>query len=120
MADDPKPPEGQDDSLAARMGKIEERQDDQGGKLDRILGILSGDGKPAEGKEEPEQKGGSPGGIAHEIRAQLEERDRKDAASKAEAERDGTLADLKAKVAELAEKPPGPLPRKVEKIMGWT
>ena len=31
-----------------------------------------------------------------------------------------TVDELKTKVTELAEKPPAPMPRRIEKLMGWS
>lgn len=99
-----------------RLDQLEAKQDALSGKIDQILGIISG--KPKDPELDAQQ--GQPAGIASEIRQQLEARDAKNKADEAEAARNGTLADLQAKVAELAEKPPEPMPRRVEKIMGWT
>lgn len=109
----------QDQALSDRVDQLEAGQQTLGDKLDLIIGKLGGgqgDGAPAAAAGEP---GGDPATIAHEINAQLAERDRKAAAKAADAERDGTLADLKAKVAELTETKPQPMPRRVEKLMGW-
>ena len=48
--------------------------------------------------------------------------DQRDAAAKKKADEDAlknTVSEVKAKVAELAEKAPEPMPRRVERIMGW-
>jgi len=95
-----------------RIDQLEARIEGQESKLDQILGMLSGGSKPdAPAGEAP------PADIASEIREQLAKRDREEAAKRAEAERDGTLASLQAKVAELSEQPPAPMPRRVERIM---
>ena len=99
-----------------RVASLEAGQESLSQKIDKILGLVSGgDGESAHGDE------GSGGGtnIAHEIRAQLEDRDRKakaDADEKAKADR---LAAAEARIAELSEKPPEPMPRRRERIMGW-
>lgn len=94
---------------------VEQRVDSLESKVDQILGIISGqhDGQAPETEE--------PGGtnIAHEIRAQLEEQERRKAAEAAEQSKADRLAAAEAKIAELAEKPPEPMPRRVERIMGW-
>ena len=93
---------------------VEQRVDSLESKVDKILGILSGSDAPAE-QEQPE----AGTNIAHEIRAQLDERDRKAAADAEEQGKADRLAAAEAKIAELAEKPPAPMPRRVERIMGW-
>jgi hypothetical protein len=115
MADDDtdvKPEQG----LDQRVSSLEAGQESLSQKLDKILGIVGGAG-PAEGGHPDEDKGAP--NIAHEIRAQLDQRD---AAAKKQADEDAlknTVGEVKAKVAELAEKPPAPMPRRVERIMGW-
>lgn len=122
MAKDTDPPEEGAPPPAAgldqRVESLEHGQESLGHKLDKILGIVSGgpdDDDPGDGG----QPAGAPN-IAEEIRAQLDKRDReaKDAADKASLTDE--LGQVKAKVAELAEKPPAPMPRKIEKIMGWS
>ena len=114
MADDDtdvKPEQGIDQ----RVSSLEAGQESLSQKLDKILGIVGGDG-PAEGGHPDEDKGAP--NIAHEIRAQLDA----DAAAKKKADEDSVkdeLGQVKAKVAELAEKAPEPMPRRVERIMGW-
>lgn len=84
--------------------------------VDRLMSVITGSG------DEPDPPAGPAAGapnIAHEIRAQLDERDRK---AREDAEKKGVadeLGQVKAKLAELAEKAPEPMPRRVEKIMGW-
>jgi hypothetical protein len=107
MADDEETAPPADDGLDQRVGALE-------GKIDQILGIISGGDKPAE----PEVKGGGTN-VAHEIRQQLDERD---AAARKKAEEDGIkgeLGEVKAKLSELTEQPPAPMPRRIEKFMGW-
>lgn len=103
--------------LDQRVESLEHGQESLSHKLDRILGVISG------GDDDDPGDGGQPAGapnIAEEIRAQLDKRDReaRDAADKASLTDE--LGQVKAKVAELAEKPPAPMPRKIEKIMGWS
>jgi hypothetical protein len=110
--EDPQPEQGIDQ----RVSSLEAGQESLSQKLDKILGIVGGAG-PAEGGHPDEDKGAP--NIAHEIRAQLDQRD---AAAKKKADEDSVkdeLGQVKAKVAELAEKAPEPMPRRVERIMGW-
>jgi len=118
MADDPQDGAEQgkpDGTLDERVSGLETGQQALAGKIDQILGILgSGEGDGGH-DDEPTSTGGT--NIAHEIRAQLDERDRKakaDADAKAHGDRVGAL---EARVSELAEKPPEPMPRRVEKLM---
>lgn len=119
--DDVEPPEETTPPAAAeldqRVESLEHGQESLSHKLDRILGVLS-DG-PGDDPGDGGQPAGAPN-IAEEIRAQIDKRDReaKDAADKAALTDE--LGQVKAKIAELAEKPPAPMPRKIEKIMGWS
>lgn len=123
MADDVQQSTGEsqpDESLGARVGQLEAGQDSLAGKVDKILGIISGGGgQDGDGGGHGEEPTGGAPNIAHEIRAQLAERDRK---SREDAEKktlSDELAGVKARIAELAEKQPEPMPRRVEKFMGW-
>lgn len=100
---------------AEETAGVEQRVDSLESKVDKILGILSGGQGETPQAEQPD--GGT--NIAHEIRAQLDERDRKNAADAAEREKADRLAAAEAKIAELSEQPPAPMPRRVERIMGW-
>ncbi len=111
---DPEPPAEEAASDTKRMDQLEARQESTESKIDQILGIISGK------KPEADPAADAPTDIASEIRQQLEARDAKDKADRAAAERDGTLSALQAKVAELSEQAPAPVPRRVEKLMGWT
>ena len=94
---------------------VEQRVDSLESKVDKILGILSGQaGDAGDAGDEPQ-----PTNIAHEIRAQLDERDAKARAEAAEQGKADRLAAAEARIAELSEKPPEPMPRRVERIMGW-
>jgi hypothetical protein len=106
-----------DEGLDARVSSLETGQQSLSEKVDQILGIVSGKGGEAETRAE-ETAGGAPN-IAHEIRQQLEERDAKARAAADEQAKTDRLAAAEAKIAELAEKPPEAMPRRVEKIMGW-
>jgi hypothetical protein len=116
MADtegDPAPKEG----LDGRVSSLETGQESLSQKLDKLLGIVGADG-PGDGQDGHEGEGTGTN-IAHEIRAQL---DKRDADAKKKADEDAlknTVGEVQAKVAELAEKAPEPMPRRVERIMGW-
>jgi hypothetical protein len=114
--EEPTDPEG--NTTDQRIASLEAGQTGINSKIDRILGIISGGGP-----DDPDPgDGGQPAGgksIAHEIRAQLDARDAKAKQDAAAASLTDELGQVKAKVAELAEKPPAPMPRKVERIMGW-
>jgi cell division septation protein DedD len=108
MADDEETP------APAETGDLPKRVDTLESKIDTILSRLSGG--PAKADDGPEP----PPNVAHEIRQQLDERDR---AAAAKAKEDGIAAELgevKVKLSELTEKAPGPLPRRIERIMGWS
>ena len=115
MADDDtdvKPEQG----LDQRVSSLETGQESMSQKLDKLLGIVGADSGQdgGDGGHEPEGTN-----IAHEIRTQL---DARDAAAKKKADEDAlknTVGEVQAKVAELAEKAPEPMPRLVERIMGW-
>lgn len=101
--------------IDARVGKLEDGQDSLSSKVDQILGILGKDRDKAHdaAQDHTEAKLDRPSNVADEIRQQLDERDRR---AKADADTND-LAALKAKVAELSEKAPEPMPRRVERIM---
>jgi hypothetical protein len=108
------PPAG--DSTDQRIASLEAGQSGLEKKIDRILGIVAG------GPDDPDPgDGGQPaaGNVADEIRTQLDARDAKAKTDREAASLVDELGQVKAKVAELAEKPPAPMPRRVEKLMGW-
>jgi hypothetical protein len=114
---DPPPTEPEGNTTDQRIASLEAGQTGINSKIDRILGIISGSGP-----DDDPGDGGQPAGgqsIAHEIRAQLDARDAKNKADSEAASVKDELGQVKAKVAELAEKPPAPMPRRVEKLMGW-
>jgi hypothetical protein len=117
MSDSVTEPQGEE-PLDKRVSSLEAGQDSLSQKLDRILGIVGGGGHDEEPTDQPAQ-GGAPN-IAHEIRQQLDERDRKKADDDRQAGLHSTVDELKTKVSELTEKPPAPLPRRIEKLMGWS
>ena len=95
--------------LAARQDAVE-------GKLDQILSVL---GKQPAAKEPAGQEKDPPQSVAEEIRAQLDERDRKAAADKTAADADAWRKGVDEKLAGMGEKQPEPPVRRIEKIMGW-
>jgi hypothetical protein len=124
-ADKPKAPEegqgggGEDQALSDRVGQLETGQQGLTDKVDKILGILDGGGKG--GGHAPDATAdadgaGNPASVAHEIRQQLDAAEARRRRDEAEAAKDGRLAAAEAKIAELSEKPPAPLPRRVTKV----
>jgi hypothetical protein len=113
--EEPTAPEG--NTTDQRIASLEAGQTGINSKIDRILGIISGSG-PDDDPGDGGQPAGAPN-IAHEIRQQLDARDAKNKADSEAASVKDQLGQVAAKVAELAEKPPAPMPRKVERIMGW-
>ena len=106
-APEPTPDPPKDAGLDQRVTSLES-------KIDRILGLLDGPDDPGDGG----QPAGAPN-IAQEIRDQLDARDRKAKADAEAATLKDELGQVKAAVTELKEKPPAPMPRKVERLMGW-
>lgn len=108
-----------DGGLDQRVASLEAGQTSLEDKVDKILGIVSGHGGDAGdgGGHGDEPSGGT--NIAHEIRQQLDERDAKNRAEADEQARTDRLGAVETRLAELAEKPPEPMPRRIEKIMGW-
>jgi uncharacterized protein YceH (UPF0502 family) len=104
--------------LDARVGQLETGQASISDKVDRILGIIGGGGNDSGGTSS-EADQGKPANVAEEIRRQIEARDARDAAAADDQARTDRLGALETKLAELAEKPPEPMPRRVEKLMGW-
>lgn len=122
MAKTPEPPKDEpappDSSADQRIASLEAGQASLGKKIDSILGIISNN---PDDDDDPGD-GGQPAGasnVAEEIRAQLDQRDAKARADADKAALTDELGQVKAKIAELAEKPPAPMPRRVEKLMGW-
>jgi hypothetical protein len=111
--DPPTPPaEGSEE---ARIAHLEAGQTSLSEKIDRILGIVGGGpGTPGATGDEPADK---PSTIAAEIRAQLDKRDADDKAKARADDHDKTVAELKAKVKELTEKPPAEPVKRRHKLM---
>lgn len=112
MADEP-----EEQAPEAGAG-VEARVDSLESKVDQILGILGGGGKPASDDDQQKPEPG-PANVAEEIRQQLDERDRRNAAAADQQTASDRLGALETRVSELAEKPPETMPRRVEKLMGW-
>ena len=105
------PPEG-----GPTAAELAARQDAVEGKLDQILAVLGKQPaakEPAAGAKEP------PTSVAEEIRAQLDERDRKQAADKSAADADAWRKGVDEKLAGMGEQAPEPPVRRIEKLMGW-
>lgn len=117
MADDPNDGGGQGpaaSSLDDRVGQLESGQQSLSGKVDKILGILGGAGGDGDGGHAPQGSGVS---VAEEIRAQLEQQRRDDAAAAAERDRDARLSAAETTLRDMTEKQPGPLPRRSTRLM---
>ena len=118
MADDEgNPPPNQE--LDQRVSSLETGQESLSQKLDKLLGIVGGGGHDDDPTGDPKDPGGGTN-VAHEIRQQLDARDAKKAEEDRQAGLHSTVDELKTKVTELAEKPPAPMPRRIEKLMGWS
>lgn len=116
MSDDPEGREpGATETLDDRVSQLETGQQSLTEKIDKLLGIVSGGGDKPDGESAPRP----PSNIAEEIRAQLDERDRRDQAAAADKARADWEAGVETRLTELAEKPPVTPPRRVEKLMGW-
>jgi hypothetical protein len=97
--------------------QIQAEQAEQRGKIDQILGILSGN--HADAQQATEDKLDAPADIASMVRRQLDERDAKAKAAAAAKGQTDRLGALETRVSELAEKPPAAPVRRIEKFMGW-
>jgi len=118
MADDPA---GTGDSETGRIQSIEQiqaEQAEQRGKIDQILGILSGN--HADAQAATEDKLDAPTDIASMVRRQLDERDAAQRKAAEETARTDRLAALETTVKELTEQPPAEPVKRRHKIMGWT
>jgi cell division septation protein DedD len=94
-------PEG--GGLGERVSALESGQQTISGKLDEVLGFLKREPDPPASPAGPERPEVS---IADEIRRQLDERVK-------------PPADTPAAAADLAEKTPTPMARRIERVMGW-
>jgi len=100
-----KPPESAD--LDARVGRLETM-------IAELKDAITGSGgSGTESAPEP------PANVAEEIRRQIEERDAREKAAAEDKAKTDRIGALETRLAELAEKPPEPMPRRVEKLMGW-
>lgn len=114
MADDDDSGGGQQ-QIDDRFAAIEQTQAEQGGMLQQILERLGGGGNPS-----GEGKTGDPAlDIGAEVRKQLADKEVAERAAADAKSKDDRLAAAEQRLAELAEKPPGPLPRRIEQLMGW-
>jgi hypothetical protein len=102
----PPAPAAADHALDDRVKSLEDGQQAILGKLDRLIGGGPTPAAAPAGKERPEVS------ISEEIRKQLDERDRAKAAA--------PPAPAAPPAADLTENPPAPLPRRIERLMGWT
>jgi hypothetical protein len=100
-----------------RITALEAKTDSIGDKLDAVLAAVSG--KTPASSDGAGDGGGQaqPQDAAAEVRRQLEERDRKAAADKAQADADAWKTGVDASLAELREKPPQEPVRRVEQAM---
>lgn len=94
---------GTGSGLAARIGTIET-------KLDALIGALHKDAGTTTGKRLD-----APNSVAEQVQEELS---RRDAATKAQEERD-RLGQVETKLGQLTEQVPEPVIRRVEKFMGW-
>jgi hypothetical protein len=118
MADDDPKPEAEQ-GLDQRVSSLETGQNSLAEKVDQILGIVSGGGHDDEGSGDPKQPGGGTN-IAHEIRQQLDEISRKKTEDDEKNGIKSEVGEIRARLEGLAEKPPAPMPRRIEKFMGWS
>jgi len=121
MADDNTTTTVDDGGETGRIQSIEQiqaEQAEQRGKIDQILGILSGN--HADAQQATEDKLDAPSDIASMVRRQLDERDAAQRKAAADKDRTDRLGQLETTVRELAEKPPAEPVRRRHKIMGWT
>jgi hypothetical protein len=114
--------EQQEDTEAGRIRSLDE-QDQRIGRIeqavDKILGALGkGEGQAQKQAEQHEErKLDAPSGIADEISRQLDERDQRDKAAKADAEHAEWRTGVDKSLADLREQPPEPPQRGIERIM---
>lgn len=106
-------------SEAERLDNLEHRADTTDSKLDQILSLLTGGGKPEEG----EQPGGRPGSVEEQVRAELERAKAEEAEAKAKADgdaaKDAERETLAQRLAKLEEAPPKqPQPRRQRVMWG--
>ena len=122
MAEDPQESTADsqpDTSLDTRVGKLEAGQDSLTAKIDDILGILKGSGGDGDGDGGHEEQATGGTNIAHEIRAQLDDAERKRAAQERDKAHGDRLAGLEAKITEMSEKPPeAPVKRSTRMMWG--
>ena len=92
--------------------------DERVGRLETMItelknAITGSGGSGTETAPEP------PANVAEEIRRQIEERDAREKAAAEDKAKTDRIGALETRLAELTEKAPEPMPRRVEKLMGW-
>lgn len=109
-------------SLDDRVGALENGQHEIRDTLTEVLGILKG-GKPASDAPAAQEETAPPAArgenVAIEIQRQLAAQRQQDQAAQESQTLAERLGAVETSVRDMAEKPPGPLPRRVEKLMGW-
>lgn len=110
-------PDSQDPPAAEqRIEDLEHGQDRLTEKIDEILGLIRGRGRPSEPAAPPAPPGSgdtqSAASVAEQVQAELA---RKEAAATEQAERQ-TLHD---RLAKLEEQPPAPPVRRATRLLGW-
>jgi hypothetical protein len=123
MPPDPQnpPPAGSPPGEGPTLAELAARQDTLDGKLDQILGVLGKTERGAQGKAQDARTAelDAPTNIAEEIRAQFEERDRRERASKEAGDLASWRKDVDSALTGLKEHQPEPPARGIEKVMGW-
>jgi septal ring factor EnvC (AmiA/AmiB activator) len=112
--------EGQQET-GPTVAEVAARQDGLEAKVDKILEVLGkGEGQAhTAAQQHTEDRLDRPSTIAEQVRAQLEEakaREAADAEKRGQADR---LAAVEARVSGMAEAPPEPPQRRIEKFLGW-
>jgi hypothetical protein len=114
------PPAGETGEAAAPSNaELAARVDGLAGKLDTILDKLGGAESTAHdaAQQHTEDRLDRPTSMAEEIRAQLEERDRANAAAKQAQDDADWRASVDGRLAGMAEHAPEPPARKIERVM---
>lgn len=121
MADTPPPPEPSAPGEGPTLAELAARQEATDDKLDRILTILGKGERGAQGKAQDARTAelDAPTNIAEEIRAQFDERDRRERASKEAGDLASWRQGVDSALTGLKEQQPEPPARRVEKVMGW-
>lgn len=120
---DPEPAAEPATSTEARLDDLETHQQTIDEKIDQILGLVRGKGRPS---EPAGPQGGAASGdshtaasVAEQVQAELA-RERKAAKDQAAADADKTEREtLRERLARLEEQPPVPPVRRATKLLGW-